>query len=390
MVIWLSLTILLFIISISPALVFTRYVSTQLNKKISSSYSPKVSIILPCCGLDTGFEENLNAVLSQDYASFEVVFVVAQVDDPAYPIITEIIRSKPHAKLVVAGIGNQQCAQKLHNQVKAVEATNSSTEILLFLDSDIRPASLFIKNIVERFQESDIGATYGYRWYVPPQGSGFWPIVHSQFNAAVFPFLVSPGLAFGGAMAMRKQTFFDVNLDKIWLKSLSDDFTLTKAVRQKGLKIQFIPQCLVPTIEPTKPSVLFEWSRRQCIIHKIYDFRTWLPTVLFYLAKLPLALMGIYYVFFTRSSSIVLTLGLLLLALADIIPIYSVLDATRKIGRHMKIDYAANRLFFPYLLALPASYLLFAYALISSLLSSRIAWRDIRYHLHSPQEIERY
>ncbi len=44
---------------------------------------PKVTLIAPCCGLDEGFEENIRAVLSQDYPDYEVIFVTESAADPA-------------------------------------------------------------------------------------------------------------------------------------------------------------------------------------------------------------------------------------------------------------------------------------------------------------------
>ncbi len=91
-----------------------KYVAGELVKP-PGKYFPKAAVILPCKGLDPGFKENLNKLIAQDYgiapglpgatetANFEIIFTVAGSDDPAYPILQEVIDKNPHvnAKLVL-------------------------------------------------------------------------------------------------------------------------------------------------------------------------------------------------------------------------------------------------------------------------------------------------
>ena len=50
-----------------------------------------VTLIAPCKGIDPGFEENVKAVLAQQYRDFwEVIFVVESEDDPAYAVLNRI------------------------------------------------------------------------------------------------------------------------------------------------------------------------------------------------------------------------------------------------------------------------------------------------------------
>ncbi len=76
-------------------------------------------------------------------------------------------------------------------------------------------------------------------------------------------------------MAIRKDVFRQVGLDKIWQKALSDDFSLTYAVKNAGLQMGFCPGCLVASYESTTWRELFEFARRQFLITRIYAPGTW-------------------------------------------------------------------------------------------------------------------
>lgn len=76
------------------------YVQRELAFQPSPEYAPKASVILPCKGLDPGFEENIIKLLDQRYIGidgkprFEVIFAVAQENDPAYSVLKNVCDSK--------------------------------------------------------------------------------------------------------------------------------------------------------------------------------------------------------------------------------------------------------------------------------------------------------
>ena len=76
-------------------------------------------------------------------------------------------------------------------------------------------------------------------------------------------------------MAVRLETFRKLGIDKIWSKALSDDLSLTYAVKKAKLKIAFVPACLVASYESTTWSKLFEFGRRQFLITRISRPSIW-------------------------------------------------------------------------------------------------------------------
>ena len=81
---------------------YLRFFKTELAKP-RPDFTPFVTVIAPCRGLDTGLEDNLRALLEQDYPDYEIIFVVDDKNDAAVPVIEEISRhAEKKAKLIIA------------------------------------------------------------------------------------------------------------------------------------------------------------------------------------------------------------------------------------------------------------------------------------------------
>ncbi|MBZ5585562.1 MAG: hypothetical protein LAQ30_25855 [Acidobacteriia bacterium] len=81
-------------------------------------------------------------------------------------------------------------------------------------------------------------------------------------------------------MAIRKETFFEARVFEYWKDAVSDDYTLTAAVRAAGLRVAFAPGALAPSLERTGMRRFFSWGRRQMMITRAYDRRLWLSGLL--------------------------------------------------------------------------------------------------------------
>lgn len=70
---------------------------------------PGVTIIRPLRGVDCNMYENLASSFRQDYPLFEVVFSVAQPNDPAIAVVRDLMKQYPKvdARLII-GKQNQK------------------------------------------------------------------------------------------------------------------------------------------------------------------------------------------------------------------------------------------------------------------------------------------
>jgi hypothetical protein len=81
--------------------------------------------------------------------------------------------------------------------------------------------------------------------------------------------------AWGGAMAIRKETFFAIRVNEYWKNTVSDDYALSAAVRAAGLTIAFAPGALTPSFERLTCAQFFGWIRRQMTITPVYNSSLW-------------------------------------------------------------------------------------------------------------------
>ena len=61
------------------------------------------------------------------------------------------------------------------------------------------------------------------------------------------------------------------NVTEFWNGSVSDDFSLTHALRQSGLPNLFAPECIVPTLFDCNAAGLLEFTNRQIVITRVYE-----------------------------------------------------------------------------------------------------------------------
>lgn len=70
---------------------------------MSKDEAPGVSIIRPLRGIDCNMYENLASSFRQDYPRFEIIFSVAQPQDPAIAVVRDLMKKYPEvdARLII-------------------------------------------------------------------------------------------------------------------------------------------------------------------------------------------------------------------------------------------------------------------------------------------------
>ena len=62
-----------------------------------AAYTPPVTIYKPLKGIDEGLEENLRSFFQLDYPVFQLLFGVAETDDPAIDVVRRLFAEFPGA-----------------------------------------------------------------------------------------------------------------------------------------------------------------------------------------------------------------------------------------------------------------------------------------------------
>jgi len=249
------------------------YVAKRLAEP--SEYQPPASVIVPVKGEDEGLRENLAALASLDYPDYELVIVARSADDIPAGVLPA------RGKVVLAHGHDPHTGEKVQNLQAAVRATRKRSQVLAFADSDGRVTKGWLRALVAPLAEPGVGASTGYRWFAPEPPT-FWSLMRGVWDAVAFGRLGpgNNGFAWGGAMAVRKQTFYDARIYESWKDTISDDYELSAAIHRAGLTIAFAPGALTPCVEHISALRFFAWIRRQMLITRIYNARLWWPALL--------------------------------------------------------------------------------------------------------------
>jgi len=367
---------------------FKRFLDRSLNEE-PAPYCPKVSVILPCKGLDPGFDENIAALLEQDYPDFELIFVTVDQEDPAYSALERLLGCQPRipCRLVTAGRAEHR-SQKLNNQLRALDEVRTDSEVLVFVDSDIRPHPRFLRFLVAPLGNPEVGATTGFRWYLPVTNPR-WAVLRSVWNGGAVPLLPNQGHNFlwGGAMAATKEVFERAEIHKHWEGALTDDFPMTLAIKAMGLRIEFVPQCLVASHEDSTFGEVVEFTNRQTIISRVYHPRLWWSITVSYVMANLLLLIGLALtVAYLASGTRALTPAPFMLLLVAL----EMLNARLLLPQVMRMlpQFAdeLRRLRWWYYLMTPAASVLILFNTLWSIFVNQITWRGVRYEVRSPTE----
>lgn len=251
-----------------------------------STYHPSTALICPCKGIDTTFERNINSLFDQKYANYQIFLVVESRDDPAYHRLEQIIEQQKQkgnpvkTELIVAGLAGTS-SQKVHNQLTAYRKVPGEIEVLAFIDSDACLKSHFLDSLIHPLRKKIVGASTGYRWYVPTDNK-----LPSRVLSAMNAFFASTfgphpwNCVWGGAMAIKRDLFEKLDVPGMWQCSLSDDYIVSHAVKKAELEIAFVPSCFVASYEQTGWADLFSFARRQFLITRVYMVRVWYLAVM--------------------------------------------------------------------------------------------------------------
>ncbi|HZH31625.1 MAG TPA: glycosyltransferase [Pyrinomonadaceae bacterium] len=390
-----ALLILQALVSLRGGARYLRYFRRELSPTPAPNYTPYVTVFIPCRGLDQDLYDNLDAVCRQHYPAFEIIFVIDHSADPALDVIEALhsahdaaARAAPRTRLVVAGEASG-CGQKVHNLIAAIGAADARSEIYVFVDSDARPRPDWLRALVQPLADERIGATTGYRWFIPSRN--FATHLRAVWNASIASALGENSrgnFCWGGSTAIRRETFTRLRMIERWRGTLSDDFTLTRALQHAQLPIHFVPRCLTASHEVCDTRALFEFTTRQLKITRVYAPRLWLIVLVsnFLFVAVFYGGLALTLLRFARGLPYALPLALI----ACIFALGSAKACLRL--RAVALAFTPGRKIWrastltAHVFLWPLASALFLYNASVAAFSRRIRWRGITYELKSPSE----
>ena len=204
-------------------------------------FAPPVSLLKPVHGVDFASGINFESFCRQNYPDYEILFCVNDMDDPAVPLLRQVMRDFPQRSIrILSNAPKIGSNQKVNNLI--LLAREARHEIVVQSDGDVRVSPDYLKNVVAEFSDPAVGvASCFYRGVAE---KNFWAEVEAVGAASDF---------FAGALVAnlpRRVTFAlgaSVATTKTWLANiggyealadlLADDYEIGNRVHNAGGKV---------------------------------------------------------------------------------------------------------------------------------------------------------
>lgn len=399
--------------SFRGGIAYLRFFREELAKA-RSTFTPFVTIIAPCRGLDDGLEQNLTSLLTQDFPAYEVIFVVDDEADPAAKIISGLLSRgdaeaqreerdqafpsssasprlcgnvSPTTTLIIAPKA-QGCAQKIANLREAVLHANEKSEAFVFVDSDARPSPDWLRTLVAPLADETIGAATGYRWFIskkPTLAAELRSVWNASIASALGPNSHS-NFTWGGSTAIRRDTFERIDMRERWSGTLSDDFAVTRVLNEANLPIVFVPQALTASVENCTWTELIEFTTRQMKITRVYMTKLWVMSMIGS-AMFSAVMVAAFLITIVSRDVVAVSVSITTLILVSVFSIgksWLRLNAVKLVLPDYKSELKLQ--FWPHITLWLITPPLFLYNSLAAAFSRRLKWRGITYELKSPTE----
>jgi cellulose synthase/poly-beta-1,6-N-acetylglucosamine synthase-like glycosyltransferase len=363
------------------------YVRRRLNTD-PGFYAPKVAVLCPCKGVEPGLERNLVSLTEFERQNYEIFFILASGSDAARGIIERVTKnSRVKAHVVIAGPPNG-CSEKVNNLRVAIGQLPSEFEALAFVDSDGRPGKSWLHHLVAPLGDVRIGATTTMRWFIPNRKNLATALL-AAWNAPVVTMLSEKGKNFcwGGGTAIRRNIFEQSGVLDEWRNSVSDDYSLTRALERNNRSILFLPECLTLSYAETDFDGLLEFTNRQILITRVYVDKIWAPAAATHFLYCLTLVLGTFLILgdllAQRPAFHLVTLTFLPLLLSAIrgsirlIGVTEALPAARSQISGQAWIYMLLTVFIPFL---------YVVNFANSLITRKIRWRGVTYELISAEQ----
>ena len=335
-------------------------------------YAPRTAVICPCKGVEPGLERNLTALTEFDHQNYEVFFVLASESDPACSIVKRVAATSRAKAHVVIGQKPEGCGEKVSNLRAAIEQLPAEFEFLAFADSDGRPGKSWLNRLVAPLNDSRLGATTTMRWFAP-----------------IVTMLSEKGKNFcwGGGTAIRRSVFEQAEVLEEWRNSVSDDYSMTRAIERAGRSIMFVPECLTLSYLETDFTGLLEFTNRQILITRVYAQDMWSiggATHLLYCLTLTLGVL-------LTLGDMIATVPAFHLATLTFLPVLLgvIRSSLRLVGVTEVLPAARSQIMgqaWIYLLLTAIIPFLYVVNFVTSLVTRKVRWRGVTYELISSEQ----
>ena len=212
---------------------------------VNPSFVPPVSIVKPVRNVDREAYENFASFCRLDYPKYEIVFAVADRDDPVIPVIQKLQQAFPMCSIrLVTAVANLGANNKVNNLCQLVQ--EAKHELIVMSDSDVRVQPDYLRNVVAPFSEPRVGVVTAL--YRGISGKGLASALDDlgMYTDSAPAALVARKLegkmrfAFGWTMATTKKVLSEIGGFESMVNHHSDDFELGNRISELGYRVELM------------------------------------------------------------------------------------------------------------------------------------------------------
>src|SRR2546430_12287730 len=213
----------------------------------NSTYSPPVSILKPVRGVDREAYENFASYCQLDYREYEIIFAVADPDDPAVPVIERLQTNFPGCSIrLIKDVERIGTNSKVNSLCRLVQ--EAKHDLMVMSDSDVRVDADYLRVVAPPFAHPQVGAVTGFYRCVT-EGS-----VATDLDALGMYLDSAPGalvarrlegkvqFAFGWTMATTKRHLSEIGGWEAMANYHSDDFELGNRIARHSYRVELMPK----------------------------------------------------------------------------------------------------------------------------------------------------
>jgi ceramide glucosyltransferase len=216
--------------------------------KFDYSFAPAVSILKPVRGVDREAYENFASMCQIDYPNYEIVFAVAEPDDPVIELIRKLQQEYPDKSIrLIVGIEQLGISRKT-NSLRRL-AKEAKYDLLVMNDSDVRVEKNYLWDVVGPFRDPKVGVVTAL--FRSKTDGGFAAEVDavgvptdSTANTLLAWKFGKLDFALGWTMAIAKAHLKEIGGFDALINMHSDDFALGNEVAKQGYRIELMREAV--------------------------------------------------------------------------------------------------------------------------------------------------
>jgi hypothetical protein len=353
----------------------------------SAERLPRATVLMSIRGPEPTMADCLNGLLHQDYPHYDVGIIVDSSDDPAWEIVSPLLRARtvqPTVKVSVLRDRQETCSLKVSALVQAIRELNASTEVVVLIDADVRPYRHWLRDLVRPLANPRVGATCGVRWYMPRGKASWGTVVRSLWNAVACTQMYVLNIPWAGSMAFRADVFRKSQLLDRWAQSFVEDTGSHRFLRSLGLRLCWVHEATMVSHDRIGLKDAYRFISRQLFNTRLYHeswpllFTVGIGTSLALCGTVLAAVVGLLNGEPQLATATGIALAGYFLGMG-----LALSWADRQIDR-LNQTHGANAYPYPWrtLLAGPLTQAVHLASLVSASFAHRIEWRGITYEVN--------